>query len=109
MVLASEVAGDVFTLDRRGYLIDLSDGKKFVAKNNNNVYPFDFLKTSPEKDNRLVCSACDGKLTCNYPGTEGNVFGLCYGYLVLAERGIYGIDSNSDGHVDCTEIEMQFS
>ena len=90
------------------HLVDSTDGDAFITKDSQNVYPFQLLQTTAATANTPTCSACNGKLQCDYPGTKGNVFALCYGYLSLGPESVFGKDSDGDGHVDCVPIVLQY-
>jgi hypothetical protein len=108
IVLAPEAAADSFSIDSQNRLVDTTGGDAFIAKNTDDLYPFNLLQTTAANANIAKCSACNGVLTCNYPGTTGNTFALCYGYLALGPPDVFGKDSNGDGHVDCEPITMRF-
>lgn len=79
-----------------------------MAKNSVDLYPFQLLKTKAPSVNTPVCSACGGALQCDYPGTTGNTFALCYGYLALGPVDIVGQDSDGNGNLDCTPIVVRY-
>lgn len=108
IVLAPEAEADFFSLDSLHRLIDVSDGNRFLAKNTEDLYPFELLQTTASADNTPTCSACDNVLTCDYLGTKGNVFALCYGFLALGQPSVFGKDANGDGHTDCVPIKLHF-
>ena len=108
-MLSPQSAADSFGLDSQGRLIDLSDDNQFIARNTDDLYPFELLRTKAATKNVPICSACGGKLQCDYPGTSDNTFALCYGYLALGPKSIFGKDSDNNGDVDCTLIDLQFS
>ena len=108
IVLASEAQADFFSVDSMSRLVDVTAGDLFMAKNTQDLYPFALLQASAETGNVPVCEACGGVLRCEYPGTEGNVFGLCYGFLALGPREIFGQDADGGGEVDCEVVEMRY-
>ena len=108
IVLASEAAADSFRLDFRSRLVDTTDGDAFIAKNTDDLYPFELLQTTAATKNTPLCSACNGALQCDYPGTSGNTFAMCYGYLALGQPDVFGKDSNHNGNIDCVPIKLQF-
>jgi hypothetical protein len=108
IVLAPEAAADNFMLDSQDRLVDTTGGDAFIAKNTDDLYPFELLQTTAATSNIPICSACEGILHCNYPGTTGNTFALCYGYLALGPPDVFGKDSNGDGHIDSVPITMRF-
>jgi hypothetical protein len=108
IVLAPEAAADNFMIDSQGRLHDTTGEDAFIAKNIDDLYPFELLQTTAAASDIPTCSACNGVLQCNYPGTVGNTFALCYGYLALGPPDVFGNDSNGDGHVDCVPITLQF-
>lgn len=63
---------------------------------------------SAQSDDTPVCSACNGILQCDYPGTFGNTFALCYGYLALGDPKDFGRDTDGNGVVDCRAIALQY-
>ena len=95
-------------IDSQGRLHDITGNDAFIAKNTDDLYPFELLQTTAPTSDIPLCSACNGVLQCDYPGTIGNTFALCYGYLALGPPNVFGIDSNGDGHVDCVPITLQF-
>ena len=108
IVLTPEAAADSFMLDSLDRLVDTTGGDEFIAKNSDDLYPFELLQTTAATSNTPICSACNGKLQCDYPGTSGNRFALCYGYLALGPPNVFGKDSNGDGLVDCVVIDLLF-
>lgn len=108
LVLSPQSAADSFSLDTQGRLIDLSDDNQFIARNTDDLYPFELLRTKAATKNVPTCSACAGKLQCDYPGTSDNTFAMCYGYLALGPKSIFGKDSDNNGDVDCTPIDLLF-
>lgn len=108
LVLSPEAAADSFSLDSSNMLVDITDGNKFIRKNLDDLYPFLLLSTEAASKNTPICSACVGVLHCDYPGTQGNVFALCYGYLALGPKHVFGKDSDGDGVIDCEPIKLQF-
>lgn len=107
IMLAPEATADNFGLDDLKRLVDLTDGG-FLTKNTADLYPFEFLQTGATTLDTPICDACNGVLTCNYPGTIGNTFALCYGFLALGPPGVFGKDANNDGMVDCVPIALQY-
>ena len=106
--MTPQAAADSFTLDSEKRLVDTTDGNAFIAKNNKDVYPFQLLQTKAATANTPTCSACNGVLRCDYPGTKGNTFALCYGYLALGPPDVFGKDSDNNGEKDCFPIELLF-
>ncbi|KAK3711358.1 hypothetical protein LTR37_009738 [Vermiconidia calcicola] len=107
IVLTAEAAADSFALDSSNRLVDTTGGNAFITKNTDNVWPFGLLQTTAATANTPTCSACNGVLQCDYPGTTGNTFAVCYGYLSLGKEG-FGQDSDNDGSIDCTPIVLQY-
>lgn len=107
-VLAPEAGADSFSLDSAGHLVDVTDGSQYLAKNTDDLYPFQLVRSKAPSKNTPMCSACGGALHCNYPGTSGNTFAMCYGYLALGPKNVFAKDSDGDGEVDCTPIKLQF-
>lgn len=108
IVLASETQADFFSVDGMSRLVDVTAGRLFMAKNTQDLYPFTLLQTVAEAENTPVCEACGGRLQCDFPGTTGNVFALCYGFLALGPRGVFGVDADGNGVVDCAVIDLKF-
>lgn len=108
IVLSPEAAADSFSIDAQGRLVDTTGGDAFIAKNSEDLYPFNLLQTTAANADIATCFACDGKLQCDYPGTTGNTFALCYGYLDLGPPSVFGKDSDGDGDIDCEPITLQF-
>lgn len=108
LVLSPEAAADSFSLDSSNRLVDITDGNQFIVKNTDDLYPFELLRTKAPSKNTPICSACGGELHCDYPGTQDNTFALCYGYLALGPKGVFGKDSDGDREVDCKPITLQF-
>ena len=89
-------------------LVDITAGRLFMAKNTQDLYPFALLQTTADAANTPVCEACGGILQCDYPGTTGNVFALCYGFLALGQPGVFGLDADENGDVDCRAVDLRF-
>lgn len=89
-------------------LVDITAGRLFIAKNTEDLYPFELLKTTADPEDTPLCEACDGELRCDYPGTMGNVFALCHGFMALGPKAILDKDADGNGVDDCVEIELRF-
>ena len=107
-MLANERQADFFTVDGMSRLVDVTAGRLFMAKNTEDLYPFALLQTTADVSNTPVCEACGGRLECDFPGTTGNVFALCYGFLALGPRGVFGLDADENGEVDCVVVDLLF-
>jgi len=108
IVLAPQSQADFFTIDGMKRLVDVTAGGLFIAKNTEDIYPFDFLKATADPRDTPLCEACDGQLTCNYPGTRDNVFALCHGFLALGPKAILDQDADGNGVDDCVRIDLMF-
>ena len=106
-MLAPEAAADNFFINAFGQLVDITDGDGFLAKNGQDLFAFQLLKTKAASKNVPLCSACGGTLQCNYPGTTGNTFAMCFGYLALGPPDVFGTDPNN-GNKDCERITLHF-
>lgn len=106
-MLAPEAMADNFRIDELSRLVDITTGG-FITKNTVDFYPFEYVQTGAATANTPVCEACNGIITCNYPGTTRNVFALCYGLLALGQPGIFGKDADQDGLIDCVPITLQY-
>ena len=107
-MLDIEAAADSFMLDSSNRLVDTTGGNAFIAKNSEDLYPFELLQTNASTANTPTCSTCNSTLQCDYPGTKGNTFGLCYGYLALGPSDVFGKDTNDNGDIDCFAISLRY-
>lgn len=108
IVLAPEAQADFFAVDPMRRLLDATAGGLFLAKNTQDLYPFALLQGTAEDGNTAACAACGGRLQCDWPGTEGNVWALCYGFLALGRPEVFGLDADGDGDVDCEVVELRY-
>lgn len=106
-MLAPEAMADIFRIDELSRLVDVTTGG-FITKNTVDLYPFEYLQTGAATVNTPVCELCNGVINCNYPGTTGNTFALCYNTLALGQPRIFGKDADDDGLIDCLPIELQY-
>jgi hypothetical protein len=89
---------DAWKLDAQDRLVDTNDKNFFITEQSGNVEPFVLLaKTAPTAETP-TCSTCGGSLVCNTPGSTGNTFGLCFGFLALGKPSSFGANSG------CTPI-----
>ena len=96
-----QISADFFSLNAQKQLVTYSDGL-VLEKNSRDPYPFLFLDNSTTAANTPVFSVCSGLLSANYPGTQGNGFGLCDGLLSLGVDSILGAPS-------CQRINLGFA
>jgi hypothetical protein len=106
LVIKPDASADNFAIDSLNRLFDLTAGG-FIAKNTKNIYPIEIIENTAAMNNTPTCSACNNVVQCDYPGTTGNSFALCYGYLALGQPGIWGQDSDGNGDIDCFPITLK--
>jgi hypothetical protein len=95
-VFESESPADNFELDSMGHLVDVTTGGQYLSKNTIDVYPFEYLRVTSEPDDTPTCYACNGVLQCDYPGTTGNTFAICFGFLALGSPDVFNSDGNTE-------------
>jgi len=94
-----DISADFFSLNAQKQLVTYSDGL-VLEKNTRDPFPFLFLDNGTTAANTPIFSVCSGLLSANYPGTQGNAFGLCDGLLSLGPDSILGAPS-------CQRIRLQ--
>lgn len=82
--------GSIFALDPQGWLRQASSLSLeetipyFIERNSRDPYPFLFVSENlSDFANVSQCSVCNSTLSCDYPGTSGNNFAYCNGFLAL--------------------------
>lgn len=85
--------------------LKITSPNAIVDRNSRDPFPYLFADNdSPAFANALSCSACNGTLSCDYPGTTGNKFAICNGFLSLGVDSAFG-DGRDEGR--CQVIELQ--
>jgi hypothetical protein len=96
------INADLFSLNAQNQLVTSpSLDVLTLEKNSRDPFPFLFLENGTTVANTPVFSVCEGVLRAEYPGTQGNGFALCDGFLSL------GVDAVT-GAPQCQRISLGF-
>jgi len=91
---------DIFALNAQKQLTT-SSGDLVLEKNNRDPFPYLFLDNGTTAANSPVFSVCEGRLRAEYPGTQGNGFAVCDGFLALVVEAVFTEPS-------CRKINLGF-